>query len=688
MQVSNEVWRLVNILGLSFGYHDSAACLVRDGRILAAVQEERFSRIKHDPSFPAQSARFCLEAGGLAGRGPDVVVFYEKPILKLDRVLETFLTVAPRGIRAFVRAMPNWLSERLRIETLLRRHLNWSGPLWFCAHHEAHAASAFFPSPFEEAAIVTLDGVGEWDTTTIGSGRGNRVEATRAIRFPHSLGLLYSAFTQFLGFRVNSDEYKVMGLAPYGEPRHVDRILSELVDLREDGSFRLRMDRFEFLAGSQTAGDAFARVFGCAPRRPEGPIEPIHMDIARSIQVVTEMAVLRIVQEAARRVNSRNLCLAGGVALNCVANGRVVREGPFEQVFIQPAASDAGGAVGAALWAWYQVLGNPRTPETPDGMQGALLGPAIRNEEVLAALDHFGLEGRFLDSDALHAEVARLLKDGRVVGVARGRMEFGPRALGNRSILADPRRADMQRRVNLKIKFRESFRPFAPAVLAERAAEWFDLDRQSPYMLLVSQVAQSRLRPLTREDAERRGLERLDVVRSEIPAVTHCDGSARVQTVDPRVHPDFHALLQGFERAAGCPVLLNTSLNLRGEPICATAMDACRTFLKSEMDALVLGSYLVERPATMREAPVPARIEPARRSFVRRLGRAWVRFARAVGRVNTTILLSLVFLTLVTPVALVRRLLRRDPLERRPDPATGSYWRDPDPGSRDPERMY
>lgn len=677
----------MDILGLSFGYHDAAACLVRDGVVLAAAQEERFSRVKHDPSFPAEAARFCLRAGGV--RGPDVVAFYEKPILKLDRVLQTFCSVAPRGLAAFVRSMPGWLAERLRVDALLDRHLGWRGPIVFFSHHEAHAASAFFPSPFEEAAVVTLDGVGEWDTTTVGRGEGAVVTLLRAVRFPHSLGLLYSAFTQFLGFRVNSGEYKVMGLAPYGEPRFRDLILAELLDLREDGSFRLHVDRFEYLVGATTVGERFARLFGCRPRAPDGPIEPVHMDIARSIQDVTEEAVLRIARHAARLTGSRNLCLAGGVALNCVANGRVLREGPFERVWVQPAASDAGGAVGAALLAWHRHLGRPRTPGRPDGMGQALLGPDIPDDEVVKALARYGLSGRRLDPEALHAEVARLLAEGRVVGVARGPMEFGPRALGNRSILADPRRPDMQRRVNLKVKFRESFRPFAPAILAERAPDWFALDRESPYMLFTAPVTPARMRDLSPDEAGRAGLARLEVVRSEVPAVTHVDGSARVQTVSRDDHPDFHALARAFERETGCPVVLNTSLNLRGEPICCTAADACRTFLRSDMDALVVGSHLVPRPERVPDPLPPARDpSPTPTGTARRLYRAWMRLALVLGRFNSALLLSLIFLTLVTPVALARRLLGRDPLARRPDPGLASYWGEADPGSGDPGRWY
>lgn len=677
----------MDILGLSFGYHDSAACLVRDGRIVAAAQEERFSRVKHDPSFPIEAARFCLEAGG--GNPPDLVTFYEKPLLKLDRVLETFHSIAPRGLSTFVRAMPGWLAGHLRVDALLRRHLDYRGPIRFFAHHEAHAASAFFPSPFDEAAIVTLDGVGEWDTSTVGHGVGNRITLLRAIRFPHSVGLFYSAFTQFLGFRVNSDEYKVMGLAPYGEPRFRDLILSKVMDLREDGSFRLQTDLFEFLYGREMVGAGFARLFGCAPREPDGPIETVHMDLARSVQEVTEEVILRIVRHAANLTGCRNLCLAGGVALNCVANGRILREGPFERVWVQPAASDAGGAVGAALLGWHHHLDRPRIPAWPDGMSQALLGPDIRDEEVLQALSRFGLEGRRLEREDLHAEIARLLSSGRVVGIARGRMEFGPRALGNRSILADPRRPDMQRRVNRLIKFRESFRPFAPAVLSERAQDFFDLDRESPYMLFVAQVAPSHKRTLTPYEASLEGLARLDVVRSDIPAVTHVDGSARIQTVSSEVHPEFYALIRAFERETGCPVVLNTSLNLRGEPICASAADACRTFLRSQMDALVLGSYLVQRPQIVPDPLPPARDPPAAaQGFARRAYRAWMRFAMLLGRIHSAILLAMIFLFIVTPVALTRRLLGRQPLERSPDPRLASYWREADTGSGDPDRMY
>jgi carbamoyltransferase len=578
----------MTILGISCFYHDAAAALVRDGVVVAAAQEERFTRRKHDPGLPHHAARFCLQHAGLSMGDLDAVAFYDKPFLTFERLLETYLAVAPRGLPSFVKAMPVWLKQKLWTRDVLARELAFDGEILFTEHHESHAASAFFPSPFEHAAILTADGVGEWATTSWGVGRGAQLDLRGEIHFPHSLGLLYSAFTYFCGFRVNSGEYKLMGLAPYGEPRYVDRIRSELIDLKEDGSFRLNMEYFTYAHGLRMTGRRFEELFDGPARQPEAALTQREMDLARSVQEVTEEAVLLLGRHVHRETGEANLCLAGGVALNCVANGRLLREGPFERLWIQPAAGDAGGALGAALLAHFARTGASRVAEPEDGMRGALLGPSFAADEIAALLAREGVAAEALSEEALVERVAALLASGHTVGWFQGRMEFGPRALGNRSILADPRGRDVWRRVNLQIKFRESFRPFAPSVLAERAAEHFALDHPSPYMLLVAPV-----RGAASGGGE--GLEKRHHVASSLPAITHVDASARVQTVDAARNPLYHRLLRAFEAATGCPVLVNTSFNVRGEPIVCTPEDAWRCFTRTNLDALAIGPFVVTR---------------------------------------------------------------------------------------------
>ncbi len=586
----------MNVLGVSAWYHDSAACLVQDGRITAAAQEERFTRKKHDAAFPARAIRACLAQGGLAVADLDAVAFYDKPFLKLERLLETHLAVAPRGLGAFVTAIPGWIDRKLWVPDVVEDELGFEGPVLFAEHHESHAASAFFPSPFERAAVLTLDGVGEWATAAFGAGEGARLRLLGEQRFPHSLGLLYSAFTYQAGFKVNSGEYKLMGLAPYGEPRYARAILDELLDLKDDGSFRVDMRCFDYAGGLRMTNERFDALFGGPPRRPEAPLTRREMDLARSIQDVTEEIVLRSARHVRRETGLPDLCLAGGVALNCVANGKLQRAGVFDRLWIQPAAGDAGGAVGAALVVSHHHLGQPATPKGGrDLMRGAALGPAFDDAAVEAFLAERRLPHRRLEGDALLEEVVGRLEAGQVIGWFEGRAEFGPRALGHRSILGDPRAPDMQRRMNQAIKFRESFRPFAPAVPAGRAAAWFELEGESPYMLLTAEVKRERQRRMSDDEAARFGIDKLDVVRSEIPAVTHVDYSARVQTVHPDDHPRFHALLERFGARTGCPVLVNTSFNVRGEPIVGSPLDAWRCFMRTRMDALVLGSFLLTR---------------------------------------------------------------------------------------------
>jgi carbamoyltransferase len=586
----------MNILGISAFYHDSAACLVRDGEIVAAAQEERFTRKKHDAAFPARAAEYCLAEAGLRHEDLDVVAFYDKPLLKFERLLETYLAHAPLGFKMFRMALPVWLREKLYTPRALDRGLQgrYSGRYVFLEHHESHAASAFFPSPFEEAAILTLDGVGEWATGSIAVGRGNRIELRKELRFPHSLGLLYSAFTYFTGFKVNSGEYKLMGLAPYGEPIYRDRILEKLLDLRDDGSFRLDLDYFAYTYGDVMTSPRMDALFGGPPRSAESKLTQREMDIAASIQAVTEEIVLRIARHAHEVTGLQNLVLAGGVALNCVANGKLLREGPFRDLWIQPAAGDAGGALGAALFVWHQLADNPRDNGGRDVQKGSLLGPQYDRESVRAALDAQGaVYEEIADDDQLATHVAELLASEKVVGHMAGRMEFGPRALGARSILGDARSPKMQSVMNLKIKFRESFRPFAPIVLREHVDEWFEMrpNEDSPYMLIVAPVRADRCVAVS--DDGRTGTDRVNQVRSVIPAVTHVDGSARIQTVDGERNPRLQRILRAFHKQTGCPVLINTSFNVRGEPIVNTPDDAYRCFMSTDMDALVIEGFVL-----------------------------------------------------------------------------------------------
>jgi len=585
------------ILGISAFYHDSAAALLRDGEIMAAASEERFSRIKGDAAFPAQAVRFCLERGGISVADLACVGFYEKPLIKFERILETYLATAPRGFGQFLKAGPLWMTEKLYQDRTLRASLgHYDGTVLYAEHHESHAASAFFPSPFEEAAVLTMDGVGEWATATIGVGRGSELDLLMETRWPHSLGLLYSAFTYYLGFKVNSGEYKVMGLAPYGVPRYEDLILTHLVDLKEDGSFALDQRYFNYLTGLTMTSEAFHTLFGGPPRSPETLLTRRDMDIAASVQAVCERIMLHMARTAHRETGMDNLCLAGGVALNCVGNGRLQREGPFKHLWIQPAAGDAGGALGVAYLAWHRHCNAPRTVAPGrDRMQGAMLGPDYSDAAIETQLCAAGAVFERLTAEDRPVRVATLLAEGHIIGWFNGRMAFGPRSLGARSILGDPRRPSMQSDVNRKIKFREGFRPFAPSVLRERVRDYFDLDEDSPYMLIVAPVTPSRRIPMTDEQRDLWGLELLHVPRSDIPAVTHVDYSARVQTVAADAQPDFHALLTEFERQTGCAVLVNTSFNVRGEPIVMTPRDAYRCFMRTEIDYLVLGPYLLAK---------------------------------------------------------------------------------------------
>lgn len=590
----------MRILGISAFYHDSAACLVHDGEIVAAAQEERFTRKKHDHRFPANAIEYCLREGNTSASELDLVAFYDKPLLKFDRLLETYLAVWPLGFKMFLKGLPLWLGQKLHTPRELSRGLNGAYPkrFLFMEHHESHAASAFFPSPFSDAAILTLDGVGEWATGSIGLGTGNQIRLLSELKFPHSLGLLYSAFTYFTGFRVNSGEYKLMGLAPYGEPIYKDKILKEMLELNEDGSFRLNMEYFAFCYGDVMTSPKMNRLYNGPPRRPETPITQREMDIAASIQAVTEEIVLRICRHAHRLTGSKNLTMAGGVALNCVANGRLLREGPFENIWIQPAAGDAGGALGAALFVWHQILGNPRATDGRDRQKGSLLGPSYTNQEVKDYLDSIGARYHYLEEDKLVERIADLLIEQNVVGHCAGRMEFGPRALGARSILGDARSAEMQSVMNLKIKFRESFRPFAPAVLRDRAHEFFEMRPadESPYMLFVAPLRREhRIEPRAEQSPSPQGLDRVQMIRSTVPAVTHVDYSARVQTVDAERFHRFHKILQAFERKTGYPVLINTSFNVRGEPIVNSPADSYRCFMATNMDVLVIENYLMLR---------------------------------------------------------------------------------------------
>ncbi len=586
------------ILGISAFYHDSAAALVVDGRLVAAAQEERFSRRKHDSAFPHRAIESCLAQAGLDRERIDHVGFYEKPLLKFDRLLETYLSFAPSGFRSFRKAMPEWAGPKLQLRREIRRGLGnqYQGRICFCEHHQSHAASAFFPSPFEQAAILTMDGVGEWATSSMGVGRENRIELTHQIAFPHSLGLLYSAITYYTGFRVNSDEYKLMGLAPYGKPRFTDVIREKLIRIHPDGSYRLNLDYFQYCQGLTMTSHRFHRLFGRRPRKPDEPIDQLDMDLAASIQAVTEEVVLLAARHLYHVTQLDSLCLAGGVALNCVANGRLLREGPFKRIWIQPAAGDAGGAIGVATLIWHQLMNQARVITQPDGQSGSLLGPSLRVADMEEGLDELGaVYHRHVDAGTLSNELATCLEEGKLVGVARGRMEFGPRALGNRSILADARRPETQRELNLKTKFRESFRPFAPIVLAECASDYFEIepDQQSPYMMLVSDVKTSHRLPS--DHAETKGIERVHEVRSSLPAITHVDYSARIQTVDTTRNPELRNLLETFYARTGCPVLVNTSFNVRDEPIVCTWLDALACFMHTNLDVLVLDNLLLKK---------------------------------------------------------------------------------------------
>jgi carbamoyltransferase len=616
-----------SVLGISAYYHDSAACLVVDGRIVAAAQEERFTRKKHDAAFPTQAVAYCLKEAGLTAAQLNYVAFYEKPLVKFERLLETYSSLAPRGWRSYLMAMPTWLGEKLWMSDDIADQLEgFEGPILFGEHHESHAASAFYPSPFEQAAVVTIDGVGEWATSSIGMGRGHDLEIIRELRFPHSLGLLYSAFTYFAGFKVNSGEYKVMGLAPYGEPKYVDLIKKQLVEIRDDGSLWMNQEYFTYAHGLTMTGTKLETLIGGPARRPESLLTQREMDLARSIQDITEEVMLKMTAFAHKETGMRDLCLAGGVALNCVGNGRVLREGPFEQIWIQPAAGDAGGALGVALSIWHRHLGNPRqsaeslgtwqrpsTPSSPhlnptspsaaplpkyaDGMSGSYLGPRFSEAEIASAIKEGGWIARRVEPDQVADIVGEYLASEKVVGLMQGRMEFGPRALGGRSILGDARSPKMQAVMNLKIKFRESFRPFAPAVLREHVAEWFELNGESPYMLLVADVKTDRRLPVPAEADKLWGIEKLNVPRSTVPAITHVDYSARIQTVRRETNPLYYDIMAAFHRRTGCPIIVNTSFNVRGEPIVCSPQDAYRCFMRTNMDVLVLENFILERTA-------------------------------------------------------------------------------------------
>ncbi len=599
----------MRILGVSAFYHDSAAALVVDGKIVAASQEERFTRVKHDSGFPHEAVRYCLAEGGLTLAEIDHVAFYDKPFLKFERLLETYLAFTPRGFKSFRTAMPVWMKEKLFQKRLLRQELekvaevtdpgvkfkDLESRLLFTEHHQSHAASAFFPSPFEEAAVLTIDGVGEWATTSLGIGKGHDLTMLKEIHFPHSLGLLYSAFTYYTGFRVNSGEYKVMGLAPYGEPKYAQKILDHVIDVKDDGSFRLDQQYFDYCSGLRMTSSKFHDLFGGPPREPESELRQRDMDLARSIQVVCEEVMLKMAEHVRQSTGQQNLCLAGGVALNCVGNGRILRESKFDDIWIQPAAGDAGGALGAALSVWYDYLGNERKAEPRGTSRGSYFGPEFSGPEIQRRLDRFGAKYTKLETEEIPSRVGQLIADGRVIGWFQGRMEFGPRALGGRSILGDPRSQAMQSTMNLKIKYRESFRPFAPSVLRENAPEYFDLKKDSPYMLLVAPVKEDIRIPMSESEEALFGIEKLNVPRSTVPAVTHVDYSARMQTVRPETNRLYYELIDRFRELTSCPLVVNTSFNVRGEPIVSTPEDAYRCFMRTEMDVLAIGDFVLQK---------------------------------------------------------------------------------------------
>ncbi|MDD5438665.1 MAG: carbamoyltransferase [Candidatus Omnitrophica bacterium] len=586
------------ILGISAFYHDSAAALIRDGDIVAAAQEERFTRKKHDHSFPKNAIAYCLGEAGITVKDLAYVAFYDKPFIKFERLLETYLAYAPAGIRSFIMAIPLWLKKKLWMKDLIKKELGYSGTMIFPEHHESHAASAFFPSPFREAAILTMDGVGEWTTTSFGVGKDNTVTLTHEIRFPHSLGLLYSAFTYYTGFKVNSGEYKVMGLGPYGRPVYKDLILDELMDLKEDGSFKLDMKYFNYCAGLTMTNKRFDKLFGGPPRKPESKLTQRDMDLARSIQDVTEEVMLRMARHVHTVTGKDYLVLAGGVALNCVGNGRILREAPFKEIWIQPAAGDAGGALGAAFFTWYQYLGNKRDADNKNDVQrGSLIGPSYADDTIRKFLEGKNIPYRQLETGRIPETVADLIANEKVIGWLQGRMEFGPRALGARSIIGDARSPKMQEVMNLKIKFRESFRPFAPSVLEEKVSDYFEMSGKSPYMLLVAPVASSKRRAMTGDEEKLFGIMKLNVVRSAVPAITHVDYSARIQTVDKKTHGLYYDVIKKFDEKYGCPVIINTSFNVRGEPIVCSPEHAYLCFMRTNMDYLVMGNFLLEKTA-------------------------------------------------------------------------------------------
>jgi carbamoyltransferase len=584
------------ILGISCFYHDSGACLIQDGEIIAAAQEERFTRKKHDHRFPQQAIQYCLETEGITVKDLSFVAFYDKPLLKFERILETYLAYVPRGINSFLKAIPLWIKQKLWIPDLIKKELGYEGKIIFPEHHESHAASTFYPSPFEEAAILTMDGVGEWTTTSFGVGRGNNFELEYEIRFPHSLGLLYSTFTYYTGFKVNSGEYKVMGLAPYGEPKYVDLILTKLMDLKEDGSFKMNMDYFDYCAGLTMTNEKFHKLFDGPPREPETKLTQKEMDLARSVQNVTEEVMLRMTRHVHKVTGLRNLCLAGGVALNCVGNGLILRDGLFDNIWIQPAAGDAGGALGAALLTWYKYLGNKRKPDGKrDYQKGSYLGPEYSDTHIEELLKSHQIPYKRLNREELVDVVSDLIAKEKVIGWFQGRMEFGPRALGSRSILGDARSPKMQADMNIKIKFREGFRPFAPSVLLDKASDYFELNQESPYMLLVAPVKQEHRRTMTAEEEKLWGIDKLNVIRSSVPAITHVDYSARIQTVNPEDHPLYYDLIQKFYEKTGCPVIINTSFNVRGEPIVCRPEEAYTCFMRTNIDYLAMGSFLLDK---------------------------------------------------------------------------------------------
>lgn len=584
------------ILGISAFYHDSAACIVKNGEIIAAAQEERFTRKKHDHNFPQKAIEYCLKEAGINANQLDLVAFYDKPFLKFERLLETYLTYAPIGFQSFIKAIPLWIKEKLWMKEMIKDKLGYEGKVIFPEHHESHAASAFYPSPFQKAAIITMDGVGEWTTTSFGIGDGNDIQLLADIKFPHSLGLLYSAFTYYTGFKVNSGEYKVMGLAPYGEPKYKHLIYDHLIDVKEDGSFRMNMEYFNYCQGLTMTNEKFHKLFGGPPRVPETKLTQKEMDLARSLQEVTEEIVLKIGNHVYKETGLKDVCLAGGVALNCVANGRLLREGPFKNIWIQPAAGDAGGALGAALIGWYKYFNNPRTADgKTDQQKGSYLGPQFSDEEIYSFIQSKNLKAKKLNDDDLINTVADLIADEKVIGWFDGRMEFGPRALGARSIIGDARSPKMQATMNIKIKFREGFRPFAPSVLYEKVSEYFEIDKESPYMLLVADVKKERRRKMTEEEEKLWGIDKLNVIRSDIPAITHVDYSARLQTVHKETNPRYHKLIEIFEKKTGCAVIINTSFNVRGEPIVCTPEDAYKCFMRTNIDYLVLGNYLLAK---------------------------------------------------------------------------------------------